>query len=114
MNDLDSLLDILVLGCGLYCIYLSYKMKVKGSISNPILFSNPVKAAQCKDKEGYIAYMLPRMLLFGVFTTLYGAAGLVNTYVGKLGMVYAVFTLAFLIALIWFFTGARKAYRKFF
>lgn len=114
MDNFYSIIDIIVLGCGLYCIYSAYKMKTKGDISSSILFSNTADAVKCRDKAGYIAYMFPKMALFGVITTIYGITGLVSSYVMNLGFGQIIVMVVFFVVLIWFAVETKKAYRKFF
>lgn len=114
MNSFYSVIDIIVLGCGLYCLYSAYKMKTKGDISSTILFSNTADAVKCKDKAGYIAYIFPKMALFGAVTTIYGITGLVNSYVMNLGLGQLIVMAVFFVVLIWFAVETKRAYRKFF
>lgn len=113
-NSIWSILDVIFVGAGIYVLYAWVMMKTKGEIITSILMSKDVELRKCKDLEGYKAYIAPRMLVFGIAAILYGAAGLVNTYVAALpGAVYGVIMALFLAVLIWYAMATRKGVQKF-
>ena len=113
-NSIWSVLDVIFVGAGIYVLYAWVMMKTKGEIITSILMSKDVELRKCKDLEGYKAYIAPRMLVFGIGAILYGAAGLVNTYVTPLpGAVYGAVMALFLAVLIWYAIATRKGVQKF-
>ena len=114
-NSIWSVLDIIFVGAGIYVLYGWLMLRIKGEIvTTSILFSKDVELHKCKDLEGYKAYIAPRMLVFGIAAILYGAAGLVNTYVAPLpGAVYGAVMALFLAVLIWYAIATRKGVQKF-
>ena len=113
-NSIWSVLDVIFVGAGIYVLYAWVMMKTKGEIITSILMSKDVELRKCKDLEGYKAYIAPRMLVFGIAAILYGAAGLVNTYVAPLpGAVYGAVMALFLVVLIWYAIATRKGVQKF-
>lgn len=113
-NSIWSVLDVIFVGAGIYVLYAWVMMKTKGEIITSILMSKDVELRKCKDLEGYKAYIAPRMLVFGIAAILYGAAGLVNTYVTPLpGAVYGAVMVLFLAVLIWYALATRKGVQKF-
>ena len=113
-NSIWSILDVIFVGAGIYVLYAWVMMKTKGEIITSILMSKDVELRKCKDLEGYKAYIAPRMLVFGIAAILYGAAGLVNTYVTPLpGAVYVAVMALFLAVLIWYAMATRKGVQKF-
>ncbi len=114
-NSIWSVLDIIFVGAGIYVLYGWLMLRIKGEIvTTSILFSKDVELRKCKDLEGYKAYIAPRMLVFGIAAILYGAAGLVNTYVAPLpGAVYGAVMALFLAVLIWYAIATRKGVQKF-
>ena len=114
MDNIWSLLDIIFVGAGAYMLYAWFLMTKKDEIKREVLMNKEMDLKKCKDREGYKAYIAPKMLIFGVGALLYGAAGLVNSYVTPLpAMVYNVLMFAFLIDLIWFALMARKGTEQF-
>ena len=113
-NSIWSVLDVIFVGAGIYDLYAWVMMKTKGEIITSILMSKDVELRKCKDLEGYKAYIAPRMLVFGIAAILYGAVGLVNTYVTPLpGAVYGAVMALFLAVLIWYAIATRKGVQKF-
>ena len=113
-NSIWSVLDVIFVGAGIYVLYAWVMMKTKGENITTILMSKDVELRKCKDLEGYKAYIAPRMLVFGIAAILYGAAGLVNTYVTPLpGAVYGAVMALFLAVLIWYAIATRKGVQKF-
>ena len=113
-SSVFGILDVIFVGAGIYVLYAWFLMKTKGEIKTSILMSKDVELRKCKDLEGYKAYIAPRMLVFGIAAILYGAAGLVNTYVTPLpGAVYGAVMALFLAVLIWYAMATRKGVQKF-
>lgn len=109
MESMFALLDVIVFGCGFYILYLWYMMKFKGEIKTGFLISKDVDIKKCKDKEGYINYIAPRSLAFGVFTILYGGICLANDYLANLGNLVFIGMAVFFVALVWFALCTRKS-----
>ena len=113
-NSIWSVLDVIFVGAGFYVLYGWFVMRTKGEITTTILLNKEVDPKKCRDLEGYKAYIAPRMLVFGIAAILYGAAGLVNTYVTPLpGAVYGAVMALFLAVLIWYAIATRKGVQKF-
>ncbi len=75
MDNMFILMDMLVVGCGVYVLYAFYLMKAKGEVKESLLLSNGAKMAKCKDKNAYMAYISPRLLIFGLATIICGGLG---------------------------------------
>lgn len=113
MNSMYLLLDILVLGAGAYILYAYFLMTKKGEIKENILMPKEVTMSQCKDKEGYVKYVAPKLLMFGIGAVICGVLGFINDYGQALGNWYMGVTVLFLVLLIWFAIGTRKAIKMF-
>lgn len=85
MNDFNSFFNLLILGCGLYCLYQSVQLIRTGTLpSNSILLSKERPLSQCLDPEGFIAYMKPRFLIFSVLMVLSSLVSILNDFLGFL------------------------------
>lgn len=114
METINVVLDILIFCYGLYCLYSCYRMKTKGEVDGNVLLSNNTDMKKCRDKDAYLREMLPKLLLLGVVTVIYGTMGLVDTFVVKLGQAYTIGAVVFLVTLAWFAIMAHKAQEKYF
>ena len=114
-NSIWSVLDVIFVGAGIYVLYGWLMLRIKGEIvTTSILLGKDVELRKCKDLDGYKAYIAPKMLIFGIAAVLYGAAGLVNSYVTPLpGAVYGAVMALFLVVLIWYAIATRKGVQKF-
>lgn len=75
----NSLLDILVIGAGIYLIYSAVIMKLKGEIPKSLISKNldPDKAP---DKQGYIEHMFIPCILMGILLMVGGGVFTAFTY----------------------------------
>lgn len=113
-NSIWSILDVIFVGAGMYVLYAWVLLKTKGEITTSILMNKDVNLNKCKDLEGYKTYIAPRLLIFGIACLLYGAAGLINSYVMELPLaLYGAIMAVFFVVLIWFALAARKGVQKF-
>lgn len=114
MGDSMMLLDIVMIGFGVYMLYATVIMIKKREINQNILVSKDVNVKDCKDKEGYINYMTPRLFIFSVVVLLNGILGIMNTKLRTLDMVYVVVLGLTFITFVFFIISLRKAYKKYF
>lgn len=113
MDSFWSIMDVIFVGAGVYMLYALILMKKTGEIKTELLLSKDVNLKKCKDLEGYKCYIAPKMLIFGLGALLYGAAGLLNTYVTPLGIFYTAALVLFLADLIWFALQSKKGVQRF-
>lgn len=114
MNDFTAILSIIILGSGIYCLYAAYMLKAKGVINKTILLGKDVDVKKCKDKDGYIKYVFPKVLLLGIVALIYAAVDLINGYVVKIAIPWMIMMVVFLGVLIWFGAVTSKASRRYF
>lgn len=112
--EFAGIIDIFILGCGLYCLYACFNMKTRREINKTILMNKEIDIEKCRDKEGYISYILPRFLVFSIATTIYGALCVVNSYVASIGKAIFIIMAVFFVFVIWFAIETKKAYKKYF
>ena len=114
-NSMFSLLDIIVVGAGIYILYGWYLLMTKNEIKQGLLISKAQDPKKCKDVEGFKKYIGPRLLVFALFAIVSGGLGLLQTYVVKVpDAVYWTFYVLFLAVVIWFGFASKKAEKMFF
>ena len=108
-------LDIIVVGAGAYLLYGYYLLMFRGEIKEGLVVSKATNAKKCKDKEGFKAYMGPRLLALGIAAIISGGLGLYQNYVQPVPpALYWAFYALFFAVLIWFGVSSRKAEKMFF
>ncbi len=112
--NLDGLFGLLVLGCGLYCLYGYYQLKFKCEINSTILLSKDVDVRKCKDFRAYCKEAEKPLLLLGTATTLEGVVDLYHTFGGGSDILYLIVLGIFFAALILYALTIRKINQKYF
>lgn len=115
-NMLSLLLLVMMLGCAIYCIYTFIRLRKECYLfPNKFLYPGNCKPEECVDVGGFIDYILPRILLFGVALFLCGVA------YGMLDLVWKVNHIAVNIGSMvvplalfgWYIYAQRKAAKLF-
>lgn len=114
--DLFLIVDALVAGCGIYCFGQWLKLKQAGHlVDSKIIYPNGCNAGNCRDPEGYYAYIMPRFLLFSLVTFL---SGLFATLNDLLAFLPDMATLAangvFFLFIVYFGAVISRSYKRFF
>lgn len=82
MNDMTLFLDVVLLGCGVYCLYTWLRLAVtKKLFKNGLLVPKEKKISDCADEQEYIRYMMPPLAAMAVVTMAYGVIMLLNDMV---------------------------------
>ena len=81
MEDMFGALSLLIFGCGIYGLYAYVKMKKDGHINEILLLGKGITEQMCSNKEEFIQKALPAVLVFGIFTTLYGAVDAIHYFI---------------------------------
>ncbi len=110
---MDIFFDGVIIFFGCYIFYIYYLMKVKQDVREGMLLPKGYSFQRCKDKEGYIREMGPKLLVYGAEVLLCGVAGFVEDTYGNLGIVYLVVMVLFVVLTIWFAIQARNAVKKY-
>ena len=119
MNSMDSfylLFDLFIAGAGVYGMKNWLDMKRSGQLKAcKLIMPADCKLADCKDPEGFYAYILPCLLWFSIVCFVCGAFSAVNDYFGLLGELGTVVTcLAFVIPVAVYCVMIRRCYKRFF
>lgn len=115
MSGLDGIFGIFGVGCGIYCLYGYYMLKVKGEITQSLFLPKNVNMYKCKDLQGYCKEAQMPALILGVIVLIYGAVELYNTYIHEVsGAVLAGMIILVFAALIFFCLRIKKINKKYF
>lgn len=108
-----NILDIVITALGIYLICVTLGMKKDKKINK--MFLSPEELKKVKDVEGFINFVSPVCLIFGVITIILGILGLVSGLVYEIKYYNWIEMIIFVITLIIFanrFTRAREKYLK--
>lgn len=111
--DMMIVFDVIIAILGIYIIFMTYKMKKEQEV--PGLFVAPEEMNRCRDKAGFINFLTPRGMAFGVIATAFGAEGIVNDLIVQMSQIInVVVILLFIVAWVWFSKQLRKGKELFF
>ncbi|MBU3876064.1 hypothetical protein HGO97_009600 [Faecalicatena sp. AGMB00832] len=114
MDSMFGAISILILCCGIYCLYAYLKMKKDGHINEVLLLGKNFSEHNCKDKKAYMEKAVPAVLIFGIVTTLYGAIDAIHFYVTPIQILDYIAMAVFFVALVWFMVYTTKLKNKYF
>lgn len=109
MNDIFTLVDVFIFGCGFYAIYSAYVLRTEGRIIPTFLLSKQTEPSACKDVDGFSRFIVPKLQLLGGIMILEGAIALINTFLVDIGTLNLVVGIVFFVVLIWYGFQCRKA-----
>lgn len=106
--DVMTIFDVVMIGLGVYIAAAAFNMKKNNEIGTVILADEEVN--KCKDKTGFIAYIYWREAVLGAALILYGAIGLLDKYIFKLGgFLNYIPIILLLLVFAWFYKGLQSA-----
>lgn len=104
--------DVLILLLGIYLIFNAIKMKKTDEM--PSILLTPKELKLCKNPYGFIDYMFPFLLIFGIVATLFGIVSLIGDTLLDFPRIYdGVAVLVLLTVWVWFSMMLRRAKQKF-
>ena len=113
-NSMFALMDLIVLGCGVYILYAYYLLVVKNEIKQGVLVPQKTDTKKCKDFEGYKKFMAPKVLIFGISACASGGLGLFQDYVAPVNAyLYLGLFVVFFAVMVWFLMSTKKAEKLF-
>ena len=113
-NTAFGLMDLIVLGCGVYMLYAYYLLMFKNEIKKGVLLPQNQDPRKCKDFDGYRKYVGPKALACGIVAVISGGIGLYQDYVGPVNSIlYEVFFVLFIVVIVWLIVGLKKGEKKF-
>lgn len=108
-----NILDIVIIGLGIYLICSTINMRSSNKISK--MFLAPEELKKIKDTKGFIDYVSPICFIFGAVTIILGILGLVSGMVYEIKYYNWIEMIVFVVVLIIFsnrFRSAREKYVK--
>ena len=113
MGSMLSMMDIIIIGCGAYVLYVFYELKFAGEIKEGLLLPKGVLAKNCKDKAAYISEMAPKVLIYGIMVLICGIFGILENSYQVLGNFYLIVLIVFAVVTAWFAIQSKKAVKKY-
>ena len=107
------LIDIVIAAYGAYLIYAAFNLKKNGEIGGAV-WSKDLPMRKCKEKEGFMKFMFPRLLVSGILILVNGILGILDD---KMGLPLPLSQLPMAIILfvvVWYILYARKAQKLYF
>ena len=113
-DSIWSFLHLIFLAAGVYTLYAYILIKTKGEVKTQFLLGKDIELRKCKDLEGYKNFIAPRMLAFAVGCIVYGAIGMINSFVMEIpNIFYWIIMTVFFVLIIWFAVQTKKSVEKF-
>ncbi len=109
-----SLIDLAITAGGVYVIFATLMMMKTGVLKQNGLMPGNTDIKKCKDTAGYIKFIGPKQLGFGILLVLCGGVGLIQDYTDLLGGSVYLISMLLVLAYIFFLSvQAKKALRMF-
>ena len=82
MNDsILYIFDIIIVLSGIYCIYSAIYMKMTGKVhANKLVIPKDKDVNSCKDPDGYISYIVPRLIIYAILVIILGGLAVANDF----------------------------------
>lgn len=114
-DSMFTLFDFISLAAGAYVLYTWYRLLVsKRLFANSLLIPKDQSPKNCDDPDGYIRYILPRLLVLGLVLFLFGAVSMANSslqfYSKAVGIALNFVTLA---VIAWYAVCSVRAFKRF-
>lgn len=112
----DDFFAIVIIGAGIYVLYAARELKQAHHIITTVI-SVP-EGKTCKDMDGLVRYMFPRMMMLACVTCLLGAYELVVNYTSMSGMAFSVLELVLYVAffgvMVYYFVCVKRLAQMFY
>lgn len=106
------IIEIMLIASGFYILYLDLKMKKTMEIPS-YLVSGKVNLDSAKDKPGFINYMYPRLIVFGVSIVVFSAILLIGDFITIPAILTFISYIVYVGLLIFFSIISVKAQNRF-
>ena len=87
-SSMDFMMDVLIVGFGVYLIYCAVKMKRTGELTKGVIIRKDADLTKAPDVPGFIRYMYAKVIAIGICTCICGTLGIINDTYMQLGMMY--------------------------
>lgn len=109
---MGNILEYFLFGAGIYYIVMVQKMKMTGKIPSTLI-SNKVNLERSKDVPGYMKYIYPRGMIFGILICVFSLIIIMNHYVTIYPLIVLLAEVGFIALIIWYSIISVKAQNKF-
>jgi CBS domain containing-hemolysin-like protein len=76
--EMNEVIDIIFLGCGIYLIFTAIMAKKKGEIAENVMLDKNTTEKNITDREGYINYISRGLVISGALIIVSAIVNLVN------------------------------------
>ncbi len=110
----STVIDIIVAGVGVYLIFLIFRAKYKGEIHQTFIWRRDDNPNKCRDKEGFVNFLFPRVIGCGAVLIISGILGIINRhfapFYAKYDLISSVVTMVVIVFYGIFDSKAMKTY----
>lgn len=116
MNDVNLIINGTFVLLGVYLFILAFRAKFTGFVHQILMLDRRMVFSQCRDKEGYIRYIFPRITGCGLLLAAAGVYSVLASRMTALQFPYYQMAdmLAVMIVCIWYVSIIQTAGRKFY
>lgn len=113
-DSLFAVFDAIMFAAGIYCAYSWHYMKTKRQIhDNRMTIPPDISIEACRNPAAYMAYMLPRMLVFSILCIVFGGLNLLTHVTQIPQQVQFVCIVALFVNIVWFAVVLRKSIQNY-
>ncbi len=105
-------LALLLLGCGIYLLIQTIRMKLTGVIPRGLI-NIKINLERSHDKEGYIRYMYPRGIVFGAILIVCASVLLASEFVAVSPFIMLASEVLYIAGIIYYAVISVKAQNRF-
>jgi hypothetical protein len=115
MESYSLILDVVVLGLGIYLIMLAMKAKKTGDVHKTLMWRTDESFSRCRDKEGYIKYVCPRAIVSGAVLAVVGLACVIRDFLKvQIPYIDTINIVSCILVIIYYCYFASKAMKLYF
>lgn len=108
---MGSMIDLLIIACGVYLLYSAISMMNGGDIPKPLLPSS-VEPAVLKEKKEFTKAVGKKTLILAVAALVSGAIDLANETWFQISILNLIVTVVFISITVWYCMTVKKLYEK--
>jgi len=106
------LIDLMIMLAAIYVLYLGIEMKKTMKIHKSMMAKEMIE--KCKDQAGFVSYIFPSVMIFGIVSIVAGIMGFLFDYFQFASYYTYISCGLFLLVFLLFVVVYKKAMSKFF
>ena len=116
MNDVNLIINGTFALLGIYLLILAFRAKFTGFVHQVLMVDRRMTWSQCRDKEGYIGYIFPRITGCGLLLAVSGVYSTLASRDPALQFPYyqIAVMLVLIVVCIWYMAVIQTAGKKFY